>query len=155
MNNVFHFSSPNSEIYLYADDTAAIISADNDHELKYCVNDFLAKYNIWRNLNCIVVNLVTPNFLSFNINDFTVSINGHKTANINVAKYLGLLIDNKLSWSYHVILMLLNIVAKELKSSNNLCLMCNYVFALYYNAFIISCFSYFLMFWIKNERSGR
>ena len=31
----------------------------------------------------------------------------------------------------------------------------NYVFPLYYNSFIKLCFSYCLMFWISNKRSGR
>ena len=38
------FSSPNCEIYLYADDKAVIIFAGNDNELQYCINNFFAKH---------------------------------------------------------------------------------------------------------------
>ena len=50
------YSSPNFAIYLYASDTAVIISADNDLELHYCINDLLTTYNTWCNLNYTVVN---------------------------------------------------------------------------------------------------
>ena len=36
-----------------------------------------------------------------------------------------------------------------------MCVLPNYVSVLYYNAFIRSCFSYGLLFWFNNNRSGR
>ena len=60
------------------------------------------KYKTWCNLNCIIVNFGKSNILSFNTNNVSAAINGQLIANTNVAKDLGLLIDNKLSWSYHV-----------------------------------------------------
>ena len=54
-----------------------------------------AKYNNWCNLNRIILNFVKSSFLSFYANDVIVSIHGQMIFNNNVAKYLGLLIDNK------------------------------------------------------------
>ena len=39
-NDVFQFNSANIELYLYADDTAIIFTADNDTELQAVNNDF-------------------------------------------------------------------------------------------------------------------
>ena len=107
------------------------------------------------NLNCIVVNPGRSKFLSFNTNNASISLNGQWIANTNVAKYLGLLIDNKLSWSYHVTHIIkiccqrIEVFKKVMPYSPN------YVLRLYYNSSIKSCFSYCLMFWINNEHFGR
>ena len=43
-NDVFQFDSANIELYLYADDTAIIFTADNDTELQVIINVFFVKY---------------------------------------------------------------------------------------------------------------
>ena len=54
-----------------------------------------------------------------------------------------------------MLLTLPKFVVKELVSSKVMPNLPNYVLPLYYNSFIKSCFSYFLMFWTSNERSSR
>ena len=70
-------------------------------------------------------------------------------------KYLGIHIDNRLYWNYHV------------KHVTQKCCQCigifkqvlsclpKYVATLYKNAFIRSCFTYCVIFWFHNDRSGR
>ena len=97
INDLFQFNSPHCEIYLYADDTAIIFSADSD--LQIVVDDFFHKYSVWFLRNCIVVNLVKSNFLSFNASNINIIINGYPIIQTNVTKYLGLYIDDKLLWT--------------------------------------------------------
>ena len=54
-------------------------------------------YSNWCSVNCIVVNPLKSNFLSFNHTN-VVSINGHILDNPHCVKYLGILIDDKLAW---------------------------------------------------------
>ena len=58
---------------------------------------FFVKYFNWCSVNCIVVNPLKSNFLSFNHTNFVVSINGHVLDNPHCVKYLGILIDDKLA----------------------------------------------------------
>ena len=72
----------------------------------------------------------------------------------NVAKCLGLFIDNSLWWKYHVkcIVKLICLKIGFLKKvSLNLP---NYVLSSHYNIFIRSGFLYCLMYWFKNDHSG-
>ena len=96
INDLFQFNFPHCEIYLYANDTAIISSADSDSDLQIIVDDFFHKFSVWSLHNCIVVNLVKSNFLSFNASNINIIINEYPITQTNVAKYLGLYIDDKL-----------------------------------------------------------
>ena len=95
-------NSTSCEIYLYAVDTAIIFTVDNETELQRLNNDFVINYSSWCLHNCMAVNSTKSNFLSLNTNDISVTINGYVIIKTNVAKYLGLFIDDSLSWSYYV-----------------------------------------------------
>jgi hypothetical protein len=75
--------------------------------------------------------------------------------NTNCAKYLGLYIDNRLSWNYHVSHETKQCCVKIGVLKKVLPCLPSCVIPLYYNSFIRSCFSYCLMFWYSNDRSGR
>jgi hypothetical protein len=155
VNDVFQLLSHNVQIYLYADDTAIVFSADSDADLQAVIDNFFVKYSNWCTLNCIVVNPVKSNFLTFNTSNITVSINGHILANPHVVKYLGLYIDDKLSWTYHVSHVTRMCCQRIGVFKKVLPYLPNFVAVLYYNAFIRSIYSYGLMFWFHNDRSGR
>ena len=80
------------------------MSADDDTQLQLLVDDFFIVYIVYRQSlnNCNVVNPVKYFFLLYNTNKVVVTIDGHATQRIKVVKYLGLHIDDGLSWSYHV-----------------------------------------------------
>ena len=105
--------------------------------------------------NCIVVNPLKSNFLSFNASNINIIINGYPIIQSNVAKYLGLYIDDKLLWTHHVSYVTkqccqrIGIFKKVLPN------LPNFVLPLYYNAFIRSGFSYCLILWFNNNRSSR
>ena len=105
--------------------------------------------------NCIVVNSFKSNFLSFNASNLNIIINGYPFIQTSLPKYLGLYIDDKLLWTHHVSYVTkkccqrIGILKKVLPN------LPNFVLPLHYNAFISSGFSYCLMLWFNNNRSGR
>ena len=56
INDIFYLEEQNIEIYLYADDTAVIFSADSDDKLQFLISQFLVKYQKWCLDNCIIIN---------------------------------------------------------------------------------------------------
>jgi hypothetical protein len=90
-----------------------------------------------------------------NVTDILVDINGNKLANLHSVKYLGVFVDDILCWKPHVNYITNKCCQRIGMFKHVLPYLTNDVALLYYNAFIKSCFSYCLMFWIHNVRSGR
>ncbi len=155
INDVFQFQSPGVEIFLYADDTAIIFSASDNVLLQDVVDKFFAKYVKWCGNNCIVVNPLKSNYLMFNKAEVVITIDGKHIECVQCAKYLGVYIDNNLFWSYHVNHILKSCCKRIGLFKKIVCFLPKFVSVLYYNAFIRSCFSYGLLFWFNNDRSGR
>ena len=155
INDVFQFNSINVEIFLYADDTAIIFSADDDHILQSIINNFFFEYCAWCNSNCIVLNPIKSNYLSFNNTNVTVSINNQLLENPIYAKYLGVYIDNRLFWNYHVDFVLKRCCQRIGLFKKVIPYLSKYAIQLYYSAFIVSCFSYCIVYWFNNDRSGK
>jgi hypothetical protein len=134
---------------------AKSFSATNDNELQAIVNSFFDAYSIWCTRNCIVVNPTKSNYMRFNTSETFVTINGHLLECLHVVKYLGVYIDDKLAWNYQVA-HITNICCQRIGVMKKVLLFLpSFVSVLYFNAFIRSCYSYCVMFWINNDRSGR
>ena len=108
---------------------------------------FFMKYLFWFTNNCIIINPIKSNFLCFNTSNIAMQINGHATESSLVAKYFGVCIDEKLSWSHHVNYITRMCCQRIGLFKNIMWYLPNDVLLLYYNSFIRSCFSYCLMFW--------
>lgn len=155
INDLFQFNSLDVEIYLYADDTAVIFHATNDELLQLAINKFFQRYCNWCDNNGIVINPNKSNYLSFNGANVVITINGWNLENPSFAKYLGVYIDNNLFWNYHVDHVLKLCCQRIGMFKRVLEFLPSHVVLLYYNAFILSCFSYCITFWFNNDRSGR
>ena len=155
INDVFQFNSASSEIYLYADDTAIISNAKSNSALQFVIDAFFNKCSALCAHNCIVVYPIKVNYLSFIADNIVLTINGQSILRTNVAKYLGLYIDDELAWKQHVALITKSCSQKIGVFKKFLYLLSEYVLSLYYNAFIRSSFSFCLMFLINDDRSGR
>jgi hypothetical protein len=93
--------------------------------------------------------------MRFNTDETIVTINGHLFECLHVVKYLGIYIDDKLAWNYQIA-HITNICCQRIGVINKVLLFLpSFVSVLYFNAFIRSCYSYCVMFWINNDRSGR
>ena len=101
INDIFQLCTNNIDIFLYADDTTILFSADNDAELLAIIDTFFSKYATWCATNCIVINHNKSNYLTFNSN-VNITINDHALSNPPYVKYLGVLFGNQLCWKYQI-----------------------------------------------------
>jgi len=87
---------------LFADDTSIIMSNTNPEEFKNNINSVMTKITNWFQSNLLTLNFMQ--FLTKKQNERKIQIiasNSIKT-NINSTKFLGLIIDNTLSWRDHI-----------------------------------------------------
>ncbi len=155
INDIFQLETDFIDIFLYADDTAVIIHANSQVDLQIRISSFIATYLSWCNKNCIIINPKKSEFLTFNTYNIQVIVNGEMLSNPGVVKYLGIYIDDMLKWNFHV-----NHVTKICSQRIGLFkkvlpFLPLSVAILYYNCFIRTTFSYGLIFWFGNDRSGK
>jgi hypothetical protein len=100
-------TSKNATLVLYADDTSLIITGSNPVEFSTKVNTVFADINEWFRSNLMSLNFDKTHFLQFRTKnsqklDLNITLlNKHITNTINI-KFLGLTIDEMLSWKCHV-----------------------------------------------------
>ena len=94
------------KFHLFADDTSIFYSHKNAKDLEYIVNLELKNVSTWLSANRLSLNVDKSNFLTISKKKKTYSNIDIKIDNISIKekdyiKYLGVLIDNKLSWKQH------------------------------------------------------
>ena len=92
----------------FADGTALLIDSNNTTELQTLTNTELANINQWMTANNLVVNAnktivlnISPNMRNNNDTPSYV-LNGETVWSSSSAKYLGITIDNRLSFKTHI-----------------------------------------------------
>lgn len=101
-------SSSLLKFFLFADDTCLFFSHKSKDSLVTIVNDELAKISEWLTANKLSLNTSKSNVLIFrpknasNKLDTQIMINGKLLKEKESAKYLGILIDNKLLFKTHI-----------------------------------------------------
>jgi len=93
----------NLKIILFADDTSTIIISSNQEELKAVLFKTLSDINLWFKANLLSLNINKTYLLQFCTNnkiENTLELNYiNKTiVNVHSVKFLGLLVDDTLSW---------------------------------------------------------
>jgi hypothetical protein len=90
---------------LFADDTN-IFYADNDMKnIKINLQTELEKVVNWFNENKLTVNISKTQYMIFkvkNINDFDLDINKQSIKRTNITKFLGVHLDDQISWKTHI-----------------------------------------------------
>ena len=102
-NAVSNISNP----VLYADDTSLIIKNSDSQIFKKDINTSIRQISKWFQSNLLVLNLEKTYFLQFetknsSITDFYITYENKQISTIHSTKFLGLMIDNKLSWHCHI-----------------------------------------------------
>ena len=92
---------------LFADDTTLFCRAKSLHELSTVINNELSNVMIWLNANRLSLNIDKTNFMIFRPkgkNEIcpSININGSIIKEVDNAKFLGIIIDNKLNWLEHI-----------------------------------------------------
>jgi hypothetical protein len=95
-------------LILFADDTTLINSDKNFDTLIKVTNDELAKLSIWFKVNKLSVNVSKTNFILFGSKhypsntSYSVLLNDKCLDRVNCTKFLGVYIDEKLTWNDHI-----------------------------------------------------
>ena len=91
---------------LLADDTSIIISSTNENEFKNKLSFAINEMATWCKSNVLTLNLQKTKFMQFLTNhhkkiDMHITIMDQAIPNITSTKFLGLFLDNKLTWKAH------------------------------------------------------
>ena len=91
---------------LYADDTCFIFSAKSLNELQIVVNAEMKKIQHWMFSNKLSINYSKTNFMLIHRNaeevPFELFINNNRIERVDCIEYLGIKIDDKLTWKKHI-----------------------------------------------------
>ena len=91
---------------LFADDTNVFIKGRNLKETIGRLNEKLVLVNEWFNINELSLNVQKTHYMIFsnctNRSHDDVIINGRVLERVKYTNFLGVIIDDKLSWKYHI-----------------------------------------------------
>ena len=101
---------------LFADDTSVYIEAENESLVISILNEELEKINTWLKANKLSLNLDKSHYMVFHrgkrkIDFDTPSLNHISLKRVKFTKFLGVIIDDQLKWSNHI-LYIKNKIAK-------------------------------------------
>jgi hypothetical protein len=112
-SNLYQWSSfsskkKNNKIILYADDTSLIITDIYRDDFSYQVHKMLKELNNWFDTNLLKLNFHKTYYMEFKTKKQSkpnehVLHNSNYIINTSVTKFLGLTIDETLTWNLHVI----------------------------------------------------
>ena len=110
-------SSPKLKFLLFADDTSIYLSHKDPKTLETLINSELRHVNDWLTANKLSLNVSKTNVLLFKPKYkrevINIKLNDLALEEKTLAKYLGIIIDNKLTFEHHV-----NHVNLKIKKSN-------------------------------------
>ena len=109
---IFINDLPNStsvlSFYLFADDTNIYFEAENLDKLQRIVNNELKKVKQWHDVNKLSLNIDKTNFIIFkspqhsSLGTVNIKIGNQPVKQSRYVKFLGVLLDENLSWKYHL-----------------------------------------------------
>ena len=107
INDLINSTTKMSTI-LFADDTNMFCSGKDIHELETTVNSELARVQEWLTLNQLTLNIKKTNFIIFKSHkkrlrrDLHLTLNGNVLQRVEESKFLGIVIDQHLTWKNHI-----------------------------------------------------
>ena len=106
--NDIAFSADKFSFVTYADDTNVIVSHANLSDLITTVNQELSNLSVWFKANKLSLNIDKTNYMIFKnrhsnriYDDLNICIDGRKISRVSHTKFLGVLLDESLTWSNH------------------------------------------------------
>ena len=99
------YSSVHATFYLFADDTAVTVRANNIGELQEKVTLLSADITQWFQANRLSLNAKKTNYQLYSrypTSDLDIKLNGFQIFRKRCIKYLGILVDEDLKWKSHI-----------------------------------------------------
>ncbi len=96
------------QFILYADDANIVITAETEDEIISIYETFCSDLVKWVNVNGLFLNIKKTNYMIFTrksnsrLETYIPQINGKEIGRKTVARFLGVLIDEKLTWFHHI-----------------------------------------------------
>lgn len=101
---------------LFADDSTTIIKCSDTNTYECEINKTIKDIINWLDNNNLIINISKTNIMQFHqrtsLQSLNIEYDGQNIENVTVTKFLGILIDNQLSWKPHA-----DEVCKKLSSS--------------------------------------
>ena len=96
-----------NSIVLFADDTSVLVTDSNKKDFNTNINQSLSSLITWFNSNLLTLNFNKTHFIEFRTKNYyqvqTKVLYEHKViSNSTETKFLGLTIDETLSWNQHI-----------------------------------------------------
>lgn len=103
-------ASPDADYVMFADDGCLIVSAENLSDLNIKMNKVVNEVSDWFSSNGMALNVEKTNIVHFrlrtnkndNNNTLNVKCNGIPVPQVSNVKYLGFVLDEKLTWEPHI-----------------------------------------------------
>ena len=101
--NDLYVSCPNLNLVHYADDTTAFISGSDPYILVNSLNVDLQSIHKWLQCNRLTLNVKKSAYMIFGNNNFVpnLKIGNETVSKVDEAKFLGIIIDSKLTFKHH------------------------------------------------------
>ena len=99
-----------SESILYADDTTLVICGETYEDIYRCINKDLITLSEWLSLNKLTLNIGKTKYMAYSLSNRTVQaldylkvmLNGIEIERVPTFKFLGIHIDEHLTWKTHM-----------------------------------------------------
>ena len=106
VNDIRH-SSPILQFTQFADDTSVFFSHENISHITRTLNSELGNVHTWLTVNKLVINLSKTSYMIFSYTkyspeDVKLELNNYEIKHSPQNKFLGVYIDESLSWKYHI-----------------------------------------------------
>jgi hypothetical protein len=97
----------NATPILFADDTSVIITGQDPRRLQHDLNTTFRQISEWFQLNSLSLNISETHFIQFsskslNDSDINITYENNYISKVNDLNFLGLNINNTLSWKTHI-----------------------------------------------------
>ena len=92
---------------MFADDTSMLGHDKNINSLQSCINENLQMVTEWLQVNKLSLNISNSHFMLFtrkrtNVHDINIEINNITISRVKNVKFLGVILDEKMSWKGHI-----------------------------------------------------
>ena len=107
INDITRVMDENSCI-LFADDTTLLFTDMYHYALENKANKYIGYIYAWLCFNKLTLNLDKTSYTTFGLykpHTFNISLNGLPIKCTNEFKFLGVTIDNRLTWKFHITLL--------------------------------------------------
>ena len=158
INDLPKITDRNAKVVLYADDTSIIVTNHNPERLQISLNKALTDIITWFETNLLSLNFDKSYCLHFQTKHHTDIKFDIKYLNKNIAstqnvKFLGLMVDNTLSWDAHIDQLLPRMNAACYAIRTIKALVSREVLRMVHFAYVHPILSYGIIFWGNTPNS--